>query len=162
MCVEYFGFVNKYFRPDGAVVVFHHHDPCMLKEIKSYLEGNGYEIQLKWAVINILPQMNNELWGKMVSFSLFAFQSPIDSKHSLSISHDGNFVPADLLSWATLLVSHVGGFKFQETHLDMVRFGLSLVEDDILYNRTNIDSMQKSYKGNPCSHIGGFDPSVFF
>jgi hypothetical protein len=53
------------------------------------------------------------------------------------------------LSWATLLVRHVGGFKFQETHLDMVRLGLLLAEDDILYNKTSIDSMQKSSTGIP-------------
>ncbi len=41
----------------------------------------------------------------------------------------------------------MGSFKFQETHPDMVRLGLSLVKDNILYNRTNIDSMQKFYKG---------------
>jgi hypothetical protein len=31
----------------------------------------------------------------------------------------------------------------------MVRLGLLLVEDDILYNKTTIDSMQKSSKGIP-------------
>jgi hypothetical protein len=43
----------------------------------------------------------------------------------------------------------VGGFKFQKIHPYMVRLGLSLVEDNILYNRINIDSMQKSSKGIP-------------
>jgi hypothetical protein len=43
----------------------------------------------------------------------------------------------------------VGGFKFEETHPNMVRLGLLLVEDDILYNKTTIDSMQKFYKGIP-------------
>jgi hypothetical protein len=43
----------------------------------------------------------------------------------------------------------MGGFKFQETHLDMVRLRLSLVEDNILYNMTNIDSMEKSSIGIP-------------
>jgi hypothetical protein len=38
------GFANKYFCDNGAVVVFHEDDPCVLKEIKSYLETNGYEI----------------------------------------------------------------------------------------------------------------------
>jgi hypothetical protein len=43
----------------------------------------------------------------------------------------------------------MGGFKFQETHPNMVRLGLSLVEDDILYNKININSIQKSSKGIP-------------
>ncbi len=57
--------------------------------------------------------------------------------------------PQIRLSWATLLVNHVGGFKFQETHPNMVRLGLLSVEDDILYNKTTIDSMLKSSKGIP-------------
>ncbi len=56
-----FGFVNKYLHVDGAVVVFHDDDPHVLKEIESYLEGNGYEIWSRWAIINALPRMNNEL-----------------------------------------------------------------------------------------------------
>jgi hypothetical protein len=39
-----FGFVNKYHRPNDVVVVFHDDDLHVLKEIKSYLEGNRYEI----------------------------------------------------------------------------------------------------------------------
>jgi hypothetical protein len=65
--------------------VFHDDDPCVFKEIKSYLEGNGYEIGLRWAVINIMPRMSSELRGKMVSFCLLSFQNLVDSKHSLSI-----------------------------------------------------------------------------
>jgi hypothetical protein len=56
-----FGFANKYFHANGAVVVFHDDDPPVLKEIKSYLEQNGYEIWLKWMVINVLPRMNKQL-----------------------------------------------------------------------------------------------------
>ncbi len=56
-----FGFANKYLCVDGVVVVFHDDDPYVLKEIKSYLEGNGYEIGSRWVVINTLPQMNSEL-----------------------------------------------------------------------------------------------------
>jgi DNA-binding response OmpR family regulator len=40
---------------NGAIVVFHDDDPRVLKEIKSYLEQNGYEIWSKWVVINALP-----------------------------------------------------------------------------------------------------------
>jgi hypothetical protein len=39
-----YGFVNKYFCPNIAVVVFHIDDPCVFKEIKSYSKGNGYKI----------------------------------------------------------------------------------------------------------------------
>ncbi len=144
-----FSFANKYFYLDDAIDVFHDDDPRVLKEIKSYLEGNRYEIWSKWAVINTLPPMSNELWGKMVRFYLLASQSLVDSKHSLSISHVGNFILVDLTKLATLLVNHVGGFKFQETHPNMVRLGLLLVEDNILYNKTTIDSMHKSSKGIP-------------
>jgi hypothetical protein len=56
---------------------------------------------------------------------------------------------AYLIELSTLLVCRVGGFKFQETHPDMVRLGLLLVEDNILCNRPNMDSMQKSFKGIP-------------
>ncbi len=50
-----FGFANKYLCPDDVVVVFHDDPPCVLKEIKSYSEGNGYEIWSRWAIINTLP-----------------------------------------------------------------------------------------------------------
>ncbi len=90
-----FGIANKYLRPNDAVVEFHDDDPCVLKEIKSYLEGNGYEIWSRWVVINIMPQMNNELRGKMVSFCLLSSQSLVDSKHSLSISNVCNFILVD-------------------------------------------------------------------
>jgi hypothetical protein len=68
-----FGFANKYLCPDDVVVVFHDDPPCELKEIKSYSEGNGYEIWSRWAIINTLPQMNNELRGKIVCFYLLSF-----------------------------------------------------------------------------------------
>jgi hypothetical protein len=41
----------------------------------------------------------------------------------------------------------MGGLEFQKTRLNMVELGLSLVEDDILYNMTNINSMHKSSIG---------------
>jgi hypothetical protein len=50
-----FGFVNKYLYLDDVVVVFHDDDPRVLKEIKSYIEGNRYAIWSKWVVINIVP-----------------------------------------------------------------------------------------------------------
>jgi hypothetical protein len=39
---------------------------CVLKEIKSFVETTKYEIHSKWVVINTLPQMNNEIKGKLV------------------------------------------------------------------------------------------------
>jgi hypothetical protein len=39
-----FGFANKYHCLDSAGVVFHDDDLHVFKEIKSYSEGNGYEI----------------------------------------------------------------------------------------------------------------------
>jgi hypothetical protein len=91
--------------------------------------------------MNTLPQMNNELRGKMVSFCLLTSQNPIDSEHSLSIFHFGNFIPVNLTKLSNSFVGHMSGFMFQETHLDMVRLRLSLVEENILHNRTSIDSM---------------------
>jgi hypothetical protein len=89
-----FGFANKYLYLDDVVVFFHDDARHVLKEIKSYIKGNRYEIWSKWVVINTLPWMSSELWGKMVSY-LLASQSLVDSKHSMSISHVGNFIPAD-------------------------------------------------------------------
>jgi hypothetical protein len=39
-----FSFANKDLHFNNAIVVFHDDDPYVLKEIKSSLEGNGYEI----------------------------------------------------------------------------------------------------------------------
>ncbi len=90
-----FGFAKKYLCANSAIVVFHDDDPCVFKEIKSYWEGNGYEIRSRWAIINTLPRMSIELWGKIVSFYLLPSQSPFDSTHSLSISNFGHFLLAD-------------------------------------------------------------------
>jgi hypothetical protein len=51
---------------NGVALIFHDDDPYVLKEIISFLETNGYEIHFKWAVINSLQQMKNEIKGKMV------------------------------------------------------------------------------------------------
>ncbi len=59
-----FGFANKYLAKNGAIFIFHDDDPHILKEIKSFLENNGYEIHSKWVVINTLPWMSNEIKGK--------------------------------------------------------------------------------------------------
>ncbi len=90
---------------------FHDDDLRVFKEIKSYLEGNRYEIWSKWVLINTLPRMSTELWGKMVSFCLLAFQSPVDSKHSLSISHAGNFIPVDSIELGNSSCQPCGWFQ---------------------------------------------------
>jgi hypothetical protein len=45
---------------------FHDDNPCILKEIKSFLKTNRYEIHFKWAIINSLLWMISEIKGKMV------------------------------------------------------------------------------------------------
>jgi hypothetical protein len=42
---DIFGFANKYVENNGTILIFHNDDPCVLKEIKSFLKKNGYEIQ---------------------------------------------------------------------------------------------------------------------
>jgi hypothetical protein len=60
-----FGFANKYLANNGAILIFYDDDAHVLKESKS-LETNAYEIYSRWAVIDTLPHMNNEIKGKMV------------------------------------------------------------------------------------------------
>jgi len=61
-----FGFTNKYVEKNGTILIFHHDDLHILKEIKSFLEMNGYEIHFRWAIFNFLLWMNNEIKGKLV------------------------------------------------------------------------------------------------
>jgi hypothetical protein len=61
-----FGFANKYMENNSANLIFHGDDPHILKEIKSFLKINGYENHFRWAIINFLPWMSNEIKGKMV------------------------------------------------------------------------------------------------
>jgi len=63
---EIFGFTNKYMERNSAVLIFHDDDLCVFKEIKSFLDTNGYQIQFKWVVINSLLWMNYRIKGKMV------------------------------------------------------------------------------------------------
>jgi hypothetical protein len=46
---------------NGAIFIFHDDNPHIPKEIKSIIIA-----YLKWAVINFLLYMNNEIKGKMV------------------------------------------------------------------------------------------------
>jgi hypothetical protein len=43
----------------------------------------------------------------------------------------------------------MGGFQFQESHLEMVKLGFPMNEDDILPNHTDTDTMEKSSRGIP-------------
>jgi hypothetical protein len=43
---DIFGFANKYMERNGVVIIFHDDNPRVLKEIKSFLDTNGYEIHL--------------------------------------------------------------------------------------------------------------------
>jgi hypothetical protein len=51
---------------NDIILIFHDDNPHILKEIKSFLETNGYEIHFKWAIINFLPRMSNKIKGKVV------------------------------------------------------------------------------------------------
>ncbi len=59
-----FGFANKYMERNGTVLIFHDDDLCVFKEIKSFLDTNGYQIQFKWVVINSLQWMNYRIKAK--------------------------------------------------------------------------------------------------
>jgi hypothetical protein len=61
-----FGFTNKYLYSCGVVAFFHDDDPFILKEIKLFLKNNGYEIHLRWAVINTVLCMSLDIRGKKV------------------------------------------------------------------------------------------------
>jgi hypothetical protein len=63
---EIFGFTNKYMENNGTILIFHDDNPRMLKDIKSFLDTNGYEIHFRWAIINSLLRMSNGIKGKMV------------------------------------------------------------------------------------------------
>jgi hypothetical protein len=53
-----FDFAKKFSTFDGVVLLFHLDDLMVLEEVKSYLENYGFEIRMKWVVVNSLPLMN--------------------------------------------------------------------------------------------------------
>jgi len=63
---EIFGYANKYMENNGTILIFHDDNLRILKEIKSFLDTNGYEIHFRWVVINSLLQTSNGIKGKMV------------------------------------------------------------------------------------------------
>jgi len=62
--VEYivgiFNITQIFLASDGAILLIHSNDLKVLKEIKSYLESYGFQIQMKCVVVNSLPLMSNE------------------------------------------------------------------------------------------------------
>jgi hypothetical protein len=55
-----FDFVEKFLAFDGVVLLFHPFDLRVLNEVKFYVENYGFQIQMKWVVVNALPLMSNE------------------------------------------------------------------------------------------------------
>jgi hypothetical protein len=56
-----FEFVNKFLAVNNVVLLFHLNDLHDLKEVKSYPKKYiGYEIHMKWVMVNSLPFTNNE------------------------------------------------------------------------------------------------------
>jgi hypothetical protein len=52
-----FDFTKKFLAFNGDVLLFHLDDLKVLKEVKSYLENYGFQIWMKWVVVNSLPFM---------------------------------------------------------------------------------------------------------
>jgi hypothetical protein len=61
-----FCFANKNMEDNDTLLIFHDDNPCILKEIKSFLETNRYEIHFKWAIINSLLWIISKIKGRMV------------------------------------------------------------------------------------------------
>jgi hypothetical protein len=76
------GFTNKYLVDNGVVFNFHDDVSYIMKEIKSFLETNGYDNHLKWDVINTLPWMSSEIKGKMVTPLLICVYITFQSRYS--------------------------------------------------------------------------------
>jgi hypothetical protein len=58
--VAVFDFAEKFLAFDGDVLLVHPDDLKVLKEIRSYVESYGFQIWMKWVVVNSLPLMNSE------------------------------------------------------------------------------------------------------
>ncbi len=121
---------------NGIVIIFHDEHPCVLKEIKFFLETNGYEIHFKWVVINCLLRMSSRIKGKMVIFILNFIYITL---HSIE-SYWTNFY-------------HSQSFKFNwvvQLFLFELRVDSNFKnEDDIFPNHIYINTMEKSSKGLP-------------
>jgi len=63
--------MNKYLYDDGAIIIFHDDDLRVLKEIRSFLENNEYEMHSRWVGINTLSCMSSKAKGKKVKFLPF-------------------------------------------------------------------------------------------
>ncbi len=62
--VEYivgiFYFAQIFLASNGVILLFDLDDLKVLQEVKSYLESYGFQIRMKWVVVNSLPLMSNE------------------------------------------------------------------------------------------------------
>jgi hypothetical protein len=58
--VGVFDFAQIFLAFDGVVLLFHLDDLRVLKEVKSYLENYGFQIWMKWAMVNSLAFTNNK------------------------------------------------------------------------------------------------------
>lgn len=45
---------------NGVMLSFHLNDLKVLKKVRFYLKSYGFDIQIKWVVVNSLPFTNNE------------------------------------------------------------------------------------------------------
>jgi hypothetical protein len=58
--VHVFDVANKFLASDGAILLFHHDNLHVLKEIRSFLESYSFHIWMKWAIVNSLPLTSSE------------------------------------------------------------------------------------------------------
>jgi hypothetical protein len=58
--VGVFDFAHIFFVFDGVVLLFHLDNLKVLKEVNSYLESYGFQIRMKWVLVNSLPLISSE------------------------------------------------------------------------------------------------------
>lgn len=58
--ISIFNFTNNFFTSDGDILLFHPNNFHFLKEIISYLESYGFEICMKWVIVNSLPLISSK------------------------------------------------------------------------------------------------------
>ncbi len=80
--VSVFYFADKFLTLDGDALLFHRDDPCILKDIRLYLDSYNFHICMKWANVNSLPLASVEdpsmkVWVQPISPSIpsWCFQS---------------------------------------------------------------------------------------
>jgi hypothetical protein len=80
--VEVFDFSHIFLAFDGVILLFLQDDLRVLKEVKSYLENYGFQIWMKWAMVNSLPLRNNEdpslkVPSQSIKFYLYYYSSQL-------------------------------------------------------------------------------------